>query len=192
MSKIKKLAAIALSACMLGSVGFIAACGDGDGTIPDANLKQGTYRTYTTVMPSNWNYLSYADNNDTQIMSYINSNFYEYDYAFDESKGGKFNDDGTVNADAIISGAFDVKYSAATKLEDVTEEMAEDWGYTEEQIETGGYAWKITLREDLKWDDGTPIDGENFINISELHAYIISDTGKPRAGTLRAEGIHSP
>lgn len=163
MSKIKKLAAIVLSAVMVGSVGFIAACGDGDGTIPDANLKQGTYRTYTSVMPSNWNYLSYADNNDRQIMSYINSSFYEYDYAFDESKGGKFNDDGTVNADAIISGAFDVKYSAATKLEDVTEEMAEDWGYTEEQIETGGYAWKITLREDLKWDDGTPIDASDFV-----------------------------
>lgn len=164
MSKIKKLAAIALSACMLGSVGFIAACGDsGDGNIPDANLKQGTYRTYTSVMPSNWNYLSYADNNDTQIMNYINSNFYEYDYMFDESKGGKFNKDGTINSDAIVSGAFDVKYSAATKLEDVTEEMAEDWGYTEKQVETGGYAWKITLREDLKWDDGTPIDASDFV-----------------------------
>ena len=164
MSKKTKLAAIVLSAVMVGSVGFIAACGDsGDGNIPDANLKQGTYRTYTSVMPSNWNYLSYADNNDTQIMNYINSNFYEYDYMFDESKGGKFNKDGTINSDAIVSGAFDVKYSAATKLEDVTEEMAEDWGYTEEQIETGGYAWKITLREDLKWDDGTPIDASDFV-----------------------------
>ena len=164
MSKKTKLAAIVLSAVMVGSVGFIAACGDsGDGNIPDANLKQGTYRTYTSVMPSNWNYLSYADNNDTQIMNYINSNFYEYDYMFDESKGGKFNKDGTINSDAIVSGAFDVKYSAATKLEDVTEEMAEDWGYTEKQVETGGYAWKITLREDLKWDDGTPIDASDFV-----------------------------
>ena len=71
MSKKKRLAAIALSACMLGSVGFIAACGDGD---DDAN--GATYNTYTTVMPSNWNELTYEDNNDTQILYNIVSSFF--------------------------------------------------------------------------------------------------------------------
>lgn len=165
MSKKTKLAAIALSAVMVGSVGFIAACGDSG--IPDADLKTGTYRTYTTVMPSNWSELTYADNNDTQILNYMVSSFYEYDYVFDEALGGKYNDDGTINADAIVSGGFSVDYSAATGLEDVTDEMAEDWGYTAEQIETGGYAWKITLRNDLRWDDGTPIDASDFVYTME-------------------------
>lgn len=157
MSKMKRLAAAAVSVCMLGTVGFVAACG------PTGSGDDATYRTYTAVMPSNWCELSYSDNNDTQIMNYLVSSFYEYDYAFDESLGGKFKEDGSINTDAIVSGGFTVNYSAATKIEDVTDDMATDWGYTSDQIETGGYAWKITLREDLKWDDGTPIDASDFV-----------------------------
>ncbi len=127
------------------------------------SLKQGTYRTFTGVMPSNWNELTYQDNNDTQILSYIGSSFFEYDYKFDEALGGKFKADGTVNADAIVAGSFTTNYSAATKLEDVTATVDAKWGYTDEQKKEGGYAWKITLRQDLKWDDGTPIDANDFV-----------------------------
>lgn len=147
-------------------VGGLAGCGKGDNsdsTIPDANLKKGTYRTYTPVMPSNWNELTYEDNNDTQILQYLTSSFFEYDYAFDETKGGKFKSDGRVNADAIVSGGFSVNYSAATKLEDVTSSVDAKWNYTAEQKSEGGYAWKITLRSDLKWDDGTAIDATDFV-----------------------------
>ncbi len=126
-------------------------------------IKQGTYRTFTSVMPSNWNEMTYQDNNDTQILSYIGSSFFEYDYKFDEALGGKFKEDGSVNADAIVSGGFTTNYSAATKLEDVTSSVDAKWGYTPEQKAEGGYAWKITLRQDLKWDDGTPIDADDFV-----------------------------
>ena len=160
----KKVAALAIVAAMaIPTVAALAACKDDEPEIPTADLKQGTYRTYTSVMPSNWNELTYADNNDTQIMNNLVSSFYEYDYEFDEAKGGKFNEDGTINADAIVSGGFTVNYSAATKLEDVTSTVDAKWGYTDEQKATGGYAWKITLREDLKWDDGTPIDATDFV-----------------------------
>lgn len=157
-----KVAAIAVSALMATTcAASLASCGDDE--IPEADLKEGTYRTYTSVMPSNWNELTYEDNNDTQILSYIVSPFFEYDYEFDESKGGKYNDDGTINADAIVSGGFTVDYAAATKLEDVTSTVDAKWGYTDEQKETGGYAWKITLRDDLTWDDGTAIDASDFV-----------------------------
>ena len=160
----KKVAALAIVAAMaIPTVAALAACKEDEPEIPTADLKQGTYRTYTSVMPSNWNELTYADNNDTQIMNNLVSSFYEYDYEFDEAKGGKFNEDGTINADAIVSGGFTVNYSAATKLEDVTSTVDAKWGYTDEQKATGGYAWKITLREDLKWDDGTPIDATDFV-----------------------------
>ena len=160
----KKVAALAIVAAMaIPTVAALAACKDDEPEIPTADLKQGTYRTYTSIMPSNWNELTYADNNDTQIMNNLVSSFYEYDYEFDEAKGGKFNEDGTINADAIVSGGFTVNYSAATKLEDVTSTVDAKWGYTDEQKATGGYAWKITLREDLKWDDGTPIDATDFV-----------------------------
>ncbi len=118
-----------------------------------------TYNTFTSVMPSNWNELTYQDNNDTQILGYIGSSFFEYDYMFE---GGKFNADGSINADGIVPGAFTVNYSAATKLEDVTSSVDSKWGYTDDQKAEGGYAWKITLRDDLKWDDGTPITAADF------------------------------
>lgn len=165
--KWRKVALLAMSVFMASAVvGGLAGCGKGDNsdsTIPDANLKKGTYRTYTPVMPSNWNELTYEDNNDTQILQYLTSSFFEYDYAFDETKGGKFKSDGRVNADAIVSGGFSVNYSAATKLEDVTSSVDAKWNYTAEQKSEGGYAWKITLRSDLKWDDGTAIDATDFV-----------------------------
>ena len=112
-------------------------------------------------MPSNWNELTYADNNDTQIMSYIGSSFFTYDYKFENDK--KFNADGSINKAGIVDGAFTTNYSAATKLEDVTSTVDSKWGYTDKQKEEGGYAWKITLRNDLKWDDGTSITAADFV-----------------------------
>lgn len=128
-----------------------------------ASAKQGTYRTFTPQVPSLWNALDSVDNNDTQIMNYISSTFFEFDYKFDAAKGGKFNADGTVNTAAIIPGAYEVKFSAATKLEDVTDQVTGKLAYTDAQKAAGGYAWKLTLRDDLKWDDGTPIKAEDFV-----------------------------
>ena len=125
------------------------------------NLKQAQYNTTTTYMPSNWNELTYADNNDTQIMSYIGSSFFDYDYKFANDE--KFNEDGTINKGAIVEGAYTTNYSAATNLEDVTASVDAKWGYTDAQKAEGGYAWKITLRRDLKWDDGTAITAEDFV-----------------------------
>ena len=132
-----------------------------NGGVVEADLKQAEYNTTTSVMPSNWNEFTYADNNDTQIMSYIGSSFFEYDYKFENDE--KFNKDGTINKDAIVPGAYTTNYSAATKLEDVTATVDAKWGYTDAQKAEGGYAWKITLRDDLKWDDGTAITAADFV-----------------------------
>ncbi len=128
--------------------------------VTPATFKQAEYNTTTSTMPSNWNELTYADNNDTQIMSYIGSSFFTYDYKFEDDK--KYNEDGSINKDGIVPGAYTTNYDAATKLEDVTATVDAKWGYTDEQKAEGGYAWKITLRDDLKWDDGTPITAADF------------------------------
>ena len=133
---------------------------EGGEVITPAVFKQAEYNTTTSVMPSNWNEFTYADNNDTQIMSYIGSSFFTYDYKFENDQ--KFNPDGSINKEGIVPGAYTVNYSAATKLEDVTSSVDAKWGYTDEQKAEGGYAWKITLRDDLKWDDGTPITAADF------------------------------
>ncbi len=157
-TNLKSILVMALCLAMVAAM----AVGCTPTTTPDGpvTIKQAEYNTTTSVMPSNWNEFTYADNNDTQIMSYIGSSFFEYDYLFEN--GEKYNADGTINKDAVVAGAFATNYSAATKLEDVTALVDAKWGYTDAQKAEGGYAWKITLRDDLKWDDGTPITAADF------------------------------
>jgi len=158
--KLNRIFAVALCFAMVVSV--LAACNnDPVDPVEPATFKQAEYNTYTATMPSNWNEFTYADNNDTQIMNYIGSSFFSYDYKFEDDK--KFNEDGSINKDGIVPGAYTTNYSAATKLEDVTASVDAKWGYTDAQKEEGGYAWKITLRDDLKWDDGTPIKAADFV-----------------------------
>ncbi len=106
-----------------------------------------TYNDYTSVSPSNWNELTYQDNNDTQIMSYLGSSFFTYDFKYDE-----YGD--------IVPGEFTIKYEAAKALTDVTAKYAEAWGL---DPNGSGFAWQITLRDDLTWHDGTPIKAEDFV-----------------------------
>ena len=152
---------LAMALCLLMVVSMAAGCKDKPQPITPATFKQAEYNTTTATMPSNWNEMTYADNNDTQILSYIGSSFFDYDYKFEDNK--KFNEDGSINKAGIVEGAYTTNYSAATKLEDVTSTVADKWGYTDAQKAEGGYAWKITLRDDLKWDDGTPIKAADFI-----------------------------
>lgn len=132
----------------------------GNTEVEQVVYKQAEYNTTTSTMPSNWNEFTYADSNDTQIMNYIGSSFFTYDYKFEDDV--KYNADGSINKDGIVPGAYTTNYSAATKLEDVTATVDAKWGYTDAQKAEGGYAWKITLRDDLKWDDGTAITAADF------------------------------
>ena len=129
-----------------------------------------TYNTYTAVSPSNWNELTYQDSNDTQIMSYIGSSFFSYDFKFDANG-------------AIVPGEFVMKYDAATKLEDVSAQYAgEDKGWN---IPEGAKAraYKITLRNDLKWNDGTPIKAEDFV-------YTMKEQLNPLFRNYRADSFY--
>ena len=111
----KKLTSmLSLALCLIMVVSVFAACTQKEPEIIPATFKQAEYNTTTSVMPSNWNEFTYADNNDTQIMSYIGSSFFEYDYKFVDDK--KFNADGTINKEGIVPGAYTTNYSAATKL----------------------------------------------------------------------------
>ena len=165
----KKLAALAVTTVMASTIaiGFTACDDPNDNDDSGNSIKQGTYRTYATGLPANWNELSYESDDDSTMIGFLTSSLIEWDYQFDESKGGKFNEDGTVNADAIVADTVDTTYSAATKLEDVTAKVDAKWGYTEDQKTKGGYAYKFTLRNDLKWDDGTPIDASDFVYTME-------------------------
>lgn len=110
--------------------------------------REYTYNTYTAQMPAVWTELNTSDAADMEIIGYINSSFYEYDYQYDANG-------------EIVPGGFEVEYSAATKLEDVTTRYAGQYGIPADATE--GLAFAITLRDDLRWDDGTPIHAEDFV-----------------------------
>lgn len=126
----------------------LAGCKDGKGGNEDA--KTYTYRTFTSVSPSNWNELTYQDNNDLQILSYVSGAFFTYDFVRDEQGN-------------IVDGQFQTCYDGAKKLEDVTTTYAGDEKFAVPADATSAFAYKITLRDDLKWDDGTPIHAEDFV-----------------------------
>ena len=107
-----------------------------------------SYNTYTSVSPSNWNALTYQDNNDRQIMDYISGSLFEYDFVYEE--------DGEVDDDEHL-----VSFAMATNLEDVSAlYVGDEWGIP---AGAAGRAWKITLRDDLKWEDGSPIKASDFV-----------------------------
>ena len=161
MTKSSKLMVGVVSAAAL----LLAGCGN--------NGKKGTYtfREYLAVSPSNWNELTYQDNNDTEIMSYIGGSFFRFNYAFD-SKG------------QVIDGGFTVDYDGAKALEDVTEEYAGNEKYAVPAEATSGYAYKITLRDNLKWDDGTPIHAEDFV-------YTMKQQEDPLFKNYRADSFYN-
>lgn len=120
----------------------LTACGGSSVAYPDGY----TYNTYTMLSPSNWNQLTYQDNNDTQIMNYLGSDFFEYDFKFDENGN-------------IVEGEFEVEFGAAINLTDVTTTYKTEWNLEHDKHR----AFEITLRDDLTWQDGTPIKAEDFI-----------------------------
>ena len=119
--------------------------GESAGT--ESGEKSYTYREYVAVSPSNWNELTYQDTNDTEIMNHIKSNLFLYNFKYDE-------------AGEIVPGEFVMEFGAASALEDISDKVDAKWNVPEGGK---GYAYKITLREDLKWEDGTPITAEDFV-----------------------------
>ena len=130
-----------------------------------------TYYDYTTVSPSNWNELTYQDNNDTDLMGYLSGNFFNFNYKFDESGN-------------ILDGQFEVEFDAVSAVEDVTATYAGSPDFSVPEGETSGYAYKFTLREDLKWDDGTPIDANDFV-------YTMQEQLNPLFQNYRADSYYN-
>ncbi len=118
------------------------------------DTKEYTFNDYTSQMPDRWNTILTNDATNVDMASYMNSSFFEFDYKLDENG-------------EIVPGDFSVQYSAATKLEDVTADYVGEYGVTEDMAEEGHHVFAITLRNDLKWDDGTPIRAADFVYTME-------------------------
>lgn len=157
MKKKKLLMLIAMVLVVVLCASVLTACkkdkGNGDGNVTKPGTgwedpKMYTMREYTAQMPSQWCTILSSDNVNNTMESYFTSAFYEFNYKFDAN--GK-----------IVPGAYTVEYSASTKLEDVTKKYAGKYGLAADAEK--GQAFAMTLRNDLKWDDGTPIKAADFV-----------------------------
>lgn len=157
MKQKKLLMLIAMVLVVVLCASVLTACkkdkGNGDGNVTKPGTgwedpKMYTMREYTAQMPDQWCTILSSDIVNNDMESYMTSSFYEFNYKFDAD--GK-----------IVPGAFTVEYSAATKLEDVTKKYAGQYGLAADAEK--GQAFAMTLRNDLKWDDGTPIKAADFV-----------------------------
>lgn len=157
MKQKKLLMLIAMVLVVVLCASVLTACkkdkGNGDGNVTKPGTgwedpKMYTMREYTAQMPSQWCTILSSDNVNNTMESYFTSAFYEFNYKFDAD--GK-----------IVPGAYTVEYSASTKLEDVTKKYAGKYGLAADAEK--GQAFAMTLRNDLKWDDGTPIKAADFV-----------------------------
>lgn len=152
----KKFLSLVLAACMLMSVCAFA---------ETAEEPSYTYNTYASTFPTNWNPHQYktATDNDA-VLSYITDGFYEFTY-------NDTMDSYTMIPTMVVGDPVDV----------TADYVGEKWGIEEGDT---ARAWKYTLRDDLKWEDGTPITAADFV-------YSAMKQLNPLAANYRADSLYS-
>ena len=136
--KLSKVLAVVLVVAMM--IPALASC-DWIGNIIDLN--EYTFNTYLSTFPSTWNPHTYQTATDSEILDYTTVGFYTFDY--NETKDG-----------FVI-----VPEMAAAMPVDVTADyVGEEWGIEEGETSR---AWLIEIRDNLAWEDGTPITANDFV-----------------------------
>ena len=155
----KKLFALLLALAMVFSVGLGAVAEEtAEEAIPELAepvAGQYTYRMAVSTLPSGWNPHTYQTEDDSVALDYTTSSLYSriFNDANHEVEGRE-------PFDAYVT----VPEMAAEMPVDVTEEVkASHPQFNIPESATSGYAWRVKLREDLTWEDGTPIKAVDFV-----------------------------
>ena len=166
----KKLLSLVLAVVMV--LGLVACGGNtpettdpAGTTAPSTPVAADTY-TYNYAMaefPTNWNTHTYQTATDAEILDYITSGFYVFDY--NETKDGYAMVDGMAIGDPV----------------DVTAEYVGQYGIVEGDT---AKAYVLNLRQDLKWEDGTPITANDFVESAKRLL-------APEAQNYRADSMYS-
>lgn len=172
MKRLKKPFAVLMA--MLIAASTMSACGQNsdqpdsstpedssqtDNTDPGVNnAGEGetyVYKTAVTQMATNWNPHTYETSDDSVPLDYTISSLYTTFY----------NDElHPLDDKDPYEGYVIVPEMAAEMPVDITETIkAEHPEFGIPQSATEGYAWKVALRDDLAFDDGTPITAETFV-----------------------------
>ena len=152
----KKTLALVLVLCMvLGCIGAFA-----EGSEPTY-----TYNESHPTIPTAWNVFTYQDSTANDLaLTWIRDGLYDFDY--------------NENMDGFVWE----NHMAVGEPEDVTADyVGEDWGIAEGET---GRAWKFTMRDDLKWNDGSVLNAKT---VEESIKRLLD----PVAKNFRADNIYA-
>ncbi len=128
------------------------------GCAPSGESGEYTYRSYTSALGTNWNPHSWETSADREVLELVTSPLV------------------SVLPLNTEEGTYQWSFDMARSVEDVTSECRGDIikynvdipdGMTAVDIDEG-YVFEITLREGLKFEDGTPIDSSSFVRSMRL------------------------
>lgn len=141
---------------------FVAVLTAGCGKKTEPTAESYTYNYALSTFPTNWNPTSYKTANDSEILDYISDSFYVFDY------------NETGDSYALQPGM------AKGEPKDVTAELVGQYG-----IKAGdtAKAYVIELRQDLRWEDGTAITAQDFVESAKR----LLD---PKAQNYRADNFY--
>ena len=112
-----------------------------------------TYNTYATSLGNNWNPHTWETNADDAILGYLSMPFV------------------TMQAENTVDGIYQWVYEMATEITDVTKDHQDDLTKypvklpegTDASAVTEGYVFEIKLNPNAKWQDGTPINADSYV-----------------------------
>ena len=124
-----------------------------------------TYRSYSSALGTNWNPFTWETNADDGALSYLSEGLV------------------SLTAKDTKNGIYQWAYDMATSVSDVTrtstaelvkaglfadEAEAKDYLDKLDESNPGQLVYRVALRDNLKWQDGTAINADSFVNSMKL------------------------
>ena len=162
MRKLTSIIALLLALIMTLSFCACQTPGGNDGETTGDNLTVETFtgdfvwKDSVSTLATNWNPHTYQTSDDSYPLDFIVSGLYSF----------IFNDElNPIEGKDPYSGYVIVPEMAAEMPVDVTEDIKAQYGdkFAIPADATSGYAYKIALNPDAKWQDGTPINADTYV-----------------------------
>ena len=164
-----------LSLCVLAAVLVnIAICLSGCSRIK-GNAGEYTFSAYTSSLGTNWNPHTWQTNQDNEVLGYLITPLV------------------SMQPKDTEEGSYQWVFEAARSVTDVTEQHRDDlikykvelpYGQSYDSVNEG-YVYEIRLNDELRWEDGTRISAESYINSMK---YLISPKMKNYRANLYISG----